>query len=204
MPSWLQPRHALGRRRPARRTLLQALGVLLLLLGIAAVAARLDPLPPRFSGTAIASDGDSLRIGGDRVRLLGFDAPELDQVCWRADGTEWPCGRDARAVLAELTRRGPVTCRPEGEDRFGRTLARCESAGEDLGAAVVEAGYAVATDGYGTQQSAARGARRGIWQGRFTDPKTWRDEGPSNDPGPGLLEELWNGFRELTGARALR
>ena len=34
-----------------------------------------------FSGAARAVDGDSLELGGHRVRLYGIDAPERRQTC---------------------------------------------------------------------------------------------------------------------------
>jgi endonuclease YncB( thermonuclease family) len=201
MPHWTRPGHALG---SPRRRLLGVIFGIVLLVAAAWVAALLDPLPPRFAGVAEAADGDSLRLQGDRIRLLGIDAPELDQLCWDAAGAEWPCGRAARDELARLVAAGPVDCQPEGADRYGRTLARCSVNQIDLGGGVVRAGLALATDGYGAEQSAARSQKIGLWQGRFVDPKTWRDQGPSGDPGPGVLESLWTWFRELTGARTLR
>ena len=33
-------------------------------------------------------DGDTLDVGGKRIRLLGVDAPEAKQTC-TADGKEW-------------------------------------------------------------------------------------------------------------------
>lgn len=204
MPHWLSPGHALRPRRPRFGGLPAVLAALLLFAGAAYLAARLDPLPPRFSGDARASDGDSLWVGRDRVRLLGLDAPELDQVCWRGDGAEWPCGGAARSRLAEMLARGDVVCAPEGQDRYGRTLASCAVVGSDLGAELVRAGLAISTGGYGAEEAAARTARRGLWSGRFVDPKEWRDEGPQADPGPGLMQLFWAWFRELTGATALR
>lgn len=201
MPKWTRRGHALGSRR---RALLPTLAGILLLAAAAVVAAWLDPLPPRFSGMARASDGDSLVLQGDRVRLLGIDAPELDQVCWDAAGTEWRCGRAARDELSRRLAAGPVQCQPSGNDKYGRTLARCGIADADLGAHMVGLGLALAIDGYAAEQAEARSDRRGLWQGRFVDPRTWRDDGPSGDPGPGLLEGLWGWFRELTGARTLR
>lgn len=201
MPKWTRPGHALG---PRRGGLLRAVVLIVLFAAAAWLAALLDPLPPRFSGNAEAADGDSLRIRGDRIRILGIDAPELDQICWDAAGAQWDCGRAARAELARLTAAGPADCQPEGTDKYGRTLARCSVGGDDLGAGMVAAGLALATEGYGREESAARRGRLGLWQGRFVDPKSWRDEGPSADPGQGFLESLWDGFRELTGARTLR
>jgi endonuclease YncB( thermonuclease family) len=203
MPAWTRPGHAFRRSRRSRGWP-AALAVLVLLVAATVLATRLDPLPPGVSGRAVASDGDSLRIGADRIRLTGLDAPELDQTCWRADGAEWPCGRDARALMTQLLGRGDVACAPSGTDRFGRTLASCRADGTDIAAAIVEAGLAVSRDDYGAEQSRARSAGRGMWSGRFTDPRQWRDEGPSDDPGPGIFERVWSWLRELTGARSLR
>jgi endonuclease YncB( thermonuclease family) len=201
MPRWTRPGHAL---RPRWRSMLPTIAGILLLAAAAVVAAWLDPLPPRFSGTARASDGDSIVLQGDRIRLLGIDAPELDQVCWDADGAEWRCGRAARDEMARRLASGPVDCATRGEDKYRRTLAYCTVSDADLGAHMVGLGLALATDGYGAQQAAARSQRLGLWQGRFIDPKTWRDDGPSGDPGPGPLQAVWDWFRELTGARTLR
>ncbi len=203
MPSWTQKGHALTPRWRWQR-LLRPLLAIVLLVAATIVTARLNPLPPRFYGTATASDGDSMRLSGDRIRLVGIDAPEHDQVCWDALGEAWPCGLKAQTELARLLRLGTTECQPEGTDKFGRTLARCTVAGADLGAAMVRAGLALATDAYGSEESAARADHIGLWQGRFVDPKTWRDDGPSGDPGKGWLETLWDAVRELTGARTLR
>ncbi len=201
MPKWTRRGNALV---PRWRSLVPTIAGIALLVLAALVAAWLDPLPPRFSGTARASDGDSLVLQGDRVRLLAIDAPELDQICWDAVGGEWRCGRAAREELSGRLAAGPVECQPQGTDKYGRTLARCSVAGADLGAHMVTRGLALATEGYGAEEASARRDRLGLWQGRFVDPKTWRDEGPSGDPGPGLLEAVWTWFRELTGARTLR
>jgi endonuclease YncB( thermonuclease family) len=106
--------------------------------------------------------------------------------------------------MAALLARGTLTCVTSGVDKFGRFLATCEVSGEDVGAALVLSGLALARDRYGTEENAARSARRGLWSGRFTDPRTWRDEGPQDDPGVSIFDDVWRWFRELTGARALR
>ncbi|MDP1731549.1 MAG: thermonuclease family protein [Devosia sp.] len=178
---------------------------MLLLFGAAAyLAARFDPLPPRFSGTAQAADGDSLRLRGDRIRLLDIDAPELDQICWEAEGGEWPCGRAAHRRLVDLLRQGATSCQPQKQDTYGRTLASCTVGGRDLGAVLVSEGMAIAHGGYEREEAAARSARIGIWRGRFVEPRQWRDEGPSGAPEPSLFELIWDWFRELTGATILR
>ena len=208
MPRWATGR-ALASAAPSQwRRRLEAAPALLAMLvlfgGAAYLAARLDPLPPRFVGAAQATDGDSLRLRGDRVRLLGIDAPELDQVCWDASGAEWSCGRSARDRLAALVARGATSCQPHGQDKYGRTLAVCVVGKRDLGATLVAEGMAIAKGDYDGEQAAARAAGLGIWRGRFVDPRQWRDEGPVNAPLPSPFEQVWDWFRELTGATTLR
>lgn len=172
--------------------------------GAAYLAARLDPLPPRYTGVAQASDGDSLRLRNDRVRLLGIDAPELDQVCWDEAGSEWTCGRSSEARLSSILDGGPTTCQPRGYDKYGRILATCEAAGRDIGAILVSEGWAIASGAYGREQASARAAGLGIWRGRFVDPRQWRDRGPAGAPEPNVFDRIWDWFRELTGATTLR
>jgi endonuclease YncB( thermonuclease family) len=146
------------------------------LLAVAWLAVQLEPSEPDISGSARASDGDSLHLGPDRVRLLGIDAPELAQTCWDENDAVWPCGRQARDRMTALLRSGTLICSPEGRDRFDRLLAHCTINGKDLGAQMVSGGWAIATDGYGAEEATARRGRRGIWQGRFETPRTWRDQ----------------------------
>lgn len=68
------------------------------------------------------TDGDTLRCGDDRVRLLGIDAPEL-HGCPR--GRQCVAG-DARASKRSLVAAlslGPVTYQAVKLDRYGRTVA---------------------------------------------------------------------------------
>lgn len=177
---------------------------MLLFGGGAYLAARLDPLPPRFSGMALAVDGDSLRLRGDRIRLLGIDAPEREQICWEVDGGEWPCGRAAYQRLSDIVASAETICQPEGIDRYGRTLATCTVADRDVAAVLVAEGMAVASGDYEREETSARSARSGLWRGRFVEPRKWRDQGPMGAPEPGLIEAVWDWFRELTGATTLR
>ena len=157
---------------------------------LALVAAALDRPPPPVSGLARASDGDSFRLGNDRIRLLGLDAPELAQDCTAESGESWPCGRAARARMAELLATGPADCRPEEIDQYGRLLATCSIDGRDLGATLVAEGLAVSSGRYWTEEEAARNARLGIWSGDFAAPRTWRDDHPRPQGISGWLSAL--------------
>lgn len=196
------------RPRPARVLGLGAIpglvAMLVLMGGAAYLAARLDPVPAPHEGIARASDGDSLRLQGVRIRLQGVDAPELDQVCWDEAGAEWPCGRLSRARLSEILVEGPAVCRPRGHDKYGRVLATCKSEGRDVGAILVSEGWAIAMGDYAAEQATASAAKLGIWRGRFVDPRQWRDDGPVSAPELSPFDLVWDWFRELTGATTLR
>ncbi|WEK02731.1 MAG: thermonuclease family protein [Candidatus Devosia phytovorans] len=158
---------------------------------MAALVVALDqPLPP-VAGQARVSDGDSFRLGDERIRLLGMDAPELAQQCDTADGSKWTCGRSARDRMAELLSSGAVDCRPEGRDQYDRLLATCRVNDQDLGAIMVGEGLAVSSGGYWTEEAAARRDSRGIWAGSFDRPRDWRDDEARPHNALSWLGDLW-------------
>ena len=152
--------------------------MLLLLLAAITFFARQAGLLPDETGTFIAVDGDSLRKDGKDYRLHAIDAPELFQTCWKADGSEYNCGREARDALRALIRNASVTCQVLDTDRYGRAVSECSAGKMNLNDAMVLAGWAVAYTRHGQDHAAAqdeaRAARRGIWQGRFQQPEAWR------------------------------
>ena len=108
--------------------------VLLSLVLVAAGAAGAG-----ISGVASITDGDTLRIGSERIRLHGIDAPESKQSC-RAGGKTWPCGAAATRALRERIAGRPVECTERDRDRYGRIVAVCRVAGADVNAWMVEQG----------------------------------------------------------------
>ncbi|HMR54767.1 MAG TPA: hypothetical protein PKA67_20170, partial [Amaricoccus sp.] len=54
---------------------------------------------PPLTGTARIVNGDTLEIAGQKVRLLGLDAPEGRQVCQRG-GRPWRCREMVRRGMA--------------------------------------------------------------------------------------------------------
>ncbi|MFT0859493.1 thermonuclease family protein [Ancylobacter sp. G4_0304] len=137
------------------------------------VALAVERFLPAITGSVRVADGDSLEVGGERIRLEGLDAPELHQSCG-APGREWPCGRRAREALQKLVDAGEVSCRPVDEDRYGRAVAICEAGGRDLGRAMVAQGLAISLGAYGAEEREARASQRGIWAGPFERPADWR------------------------------
>ena len=155
-----------------------------LLLGTASVWAFGDQFRPSeiITGANVrVRDGDTISIGDAIIRLHGIDAPEYRQTCKDAAGRDWPCGRVARTRLAALVNAGSIRCTTLAIDRYHRRVARCAATGvPDLSAALVAAGLAISPDDRGTaryadEQRVARAARRGVWQGAFDLPSTWRD-----------------------------
>lgn len=80
-------------------------------------------------------DGDTLRCGpprgGERIRLLGIDAPELPGHCRRgracAPGDPAASKRSLEGAIGK-----PATIERHGRDRYGRTLANVIVNGIDL------------------------------------------------------------------------
>ena len=58
-------------------------------------------------------DGDTIRVGGERIRLRGIDTPELDE----------PDGLAAKQRLEDLLRSGPMDIIPHGRDVYDRIIA---------------------------------------------------------------------------------
>jgi endonuclease YncB( thermonuclease family) len=131
-----------------------------------------------ISGTPRIVDGDTLAIGEVKIRLEGIDAPETDQVCLDANAAKWACGAVARDRLIAHVNGRPIDCKPTGTDRYGRTLAVCSVAGDDLNAWMVHEGWALAFVRYSTayvkEEEKAHAAERGLWRGAFIAPWDWR------------------------------
>ncbi len=90
-------------------------------------------------------DGDNVRCANVQtaIRLQGIDAPEMPGAC--RPGRDCTPGDPyaARDYLRSLTRGRQVQCTPEGEDVYGRIIARCSAGGVDLSCAMIASGQAV-------------------------------------------------------------
>ncbi|MGS1093398.1 thermonuclease family protein [Aquamicrobium terrae] len=185
------------RRSPARRWLDYGLTIALFAL-LALLVARLDAVNTRTEqGMARIVDGDSIELGGQRVRLRGIDAPEYRQNCTR-EGTEFACGRESRNALLRLTQNKTVVCSGWRNDQYGRLLGDCTADGIDLNRTQVEAGWAVAYGDFEREEAAARAAGRGVWAGEFERPRHWRDrQGGQPEPEHDVLAGIGDWLRQL-------
>jgi len=123
------------------------------------------------AGPADILDGNRLDIGGQRLRLYGVRAPDLDATCVIA-GREQACGRLARTALMDLTAGVEIRCRPVADpsrrDGDAETVAICRAGGYDLSEGMAYTGWAVAagaiTDRYLDVERTARRRGHGMWR----------------------------------------
>ena len=131
-------------------------------------------LDEEHSGPANVIDADTIEVGGEKHRLYGVDAVEIDQRCRRRDSATWPCGRKAAAALTKFLEGRKVSCevwqgreavarrvsdrsggsiaaheRPEpkrgaGRNAHGRFVSVCYAGGDDISSWVAKNGWAVA------------------------------------------------------------
>lgn len=131
------------------------------------------------AGFAQVTDGDTIVIGGTKIRLEGIDAPEGDQNCARADGRNWPCGVAATRELERLTRGRRVDCENHGADKYGRVLGICRVDDLNINAEMVRRGYAWAFVKYSTafvaEEAQAKAQKIGVWQAPTMPP--WEHRG---------------------------
>lgn len=106
----------------------------------------MDANPPAI----VIVDGDTFRIGRERVRIENIDAPELHGRC----DAENALAQAAKAGLAAILGGGDVTVTRHGRDRYGRSLALVTVMGTDVGKTLIAAHLAVAWEG-----------RRHVWCG---------------------------------------
>lgn len=78
-------------------------------------------------------DADTIVVDGAPVRLLGVNAPELGTAA----------GRDARRWMVNYLRGKAVECQLTGERTYDGYVGVCYVGGQDIGAAVIAAGYAL-------------------------------------------------------------
>jgi endonuclease YncB( thermonuclease family) len=86
-------------------------------------------------------DGDTVRIGAERVRILNIDAPETESRA-RCNAERRLAAR-ATMTLTEIIMGERLEIERHGKDRFGRTLAYIRVSGADVGEMLIRARVAV-------------------------------------------------------------
>ena len=129
------------------------------------------------SDQLIVTDGDTIRIGDERIRFSGIDAPEINQNCIY-QGSTFNCGEFSKKLLLEKISDQEVICIKESKDQYGRTLAECFVGKESLSSYLVREGYAFAYRKYSNKfvadEEYAKRNRNGMWSMQFLFPWEYR------------------------------
>ena len=123
------------------------------------------------------TDGDTIKINGEKIRFSGIDTPELKQICVK-DGVKNSCGIKAKQILIDKISNNKVNCISEGKDQYKRTLAECFVNNESLSSYLVKSGYAFAYRKYSKKfikdEDYARINKIGMWSMKFEYPWDYR------------------------------
>ena len=129
------------------------------------------------SDLLIVTDGDTIRIGDERIRFSGIDAPEIKQTCIYQE-IEFKCGEFSKNLLIEKISNQEVSCIRENTDQYGRTLAECFVGKESLSSYLVREGYAFAyrkySDKFILDEEYAQSKGNGMWGMDFMFPWDFR------------------------------
>lgn len=116
----------------------------------------------------VALESAMVEAMGNTISISGVSGLKVEDSC-DFEGESWPCGVRARAAFRAWLRGRALVCEPaEGvSGGSGSTSANCLLAGQDVGAWLVENGWAhAAPDGpYSGQEEKARADGRGIFGG---------------------------------------
>lgn len=144
-----------------------------------------------LTGKPYVTDGDTVKISGERIRLEGIDAPETNQRCRDASGKSYGCGLVSTVALRTKIGHNSITCEGTTRDRYGRFLGICYLNELNLNGWLVQNGYALAYTRYSHRyvfaEREARENGHGLWAGEFVAPWNWRRgerlKAPSQPPG---------------------
>lgn len=100
--------------------------------------------PPAAAEPISITDGDTIRIGDERIRIMGYDAPELfSPEC----ATEFERARMAKWMLGILLASDQVAIERHGTDRYDRTLAEVTVEGASVARLMIGLGLGRPYDG---------------------------------------------------------
>ena len=140
-----------------------------------------------ISGKTDVIDGDTIKIKGQSIRLVGIDAPEKKQLCKKpylnlfifTFSKSYPCGQTSTNSLKKLINNQIILCKiEEKKDFFKRYLGTCFKDKSNINSWLVKNGHALAFRKYSkkylNEELYAKNNKIGLWQGTFEMPWEWR------------------------------
>lgn len=94
------------------------------------------------SDTDCVVDGDTIRMNGDKIRLVGFNTPEISKPACVAEAAK---GEQAKLRLLELLNSGELSfaaTADQDQDRYGRLLRQVTVNGDDVADTLISEGLA--------------------------------------------------------------
>lgn len=132
---------------------------------------------PSIYGKVQIISGDTFLIGNKVIKLFGVAAPHIKQTCANEKGRGYRCGQQSALWLNEWLSNNEIECRIVNTRKDGVIMGVCFYGSYDIGAAMVNAGMAVAdtrqTQIYVPYQNQAAQNKRGLWFGEFYMPWDW-------------------------------
>mgnify|MGYP006134718301 FL=1 len=129
-------------------------------------------------GSSVVTDGDTIKILHNKIRLHGIDAPERNQKCIK-NKKIYNCGVVATEALIKKINKNAVKCLTQkNKDRYNRFIGICFVKQENLNKWMVRNGYAIAyrrySKDYILDEQFAKINKLGLWSGTFLKPEKWR------------------------------
>lgn len=109
------------------------------LSGFLAAGLLLTPAPAAALDGLTVVDGDTVRLGAERIRIIGLDAPELHGKC-REEKRLAARARDRLAALLDTA--DIEIIRSARPDKYRRTLAIIRADGVDVARVLISEGLA--------------------------------------------------------------
>ena len=138
-------------------------------------------------GKANVTDGDTIKINDQKIRLFGIDAPETKQFCKEVYLSflifnfkrDYKCGEKSTDALKKKIQGKNIRCLVQNnKDRYRRNIGICYFKKQDINSWLVKNGYAIAYRRYSKKyindEQYAEDNKLGIWQGTFMKPEKWR------------------------------
>lgn len=170
-----RPHYRSSRRRSIFKTIFRT-GIIIFVIA-AGKEISSEILATQVTGKIRVIDGDTIKLDGESIRLVGMDAPELKQNCYTLQQQEWACGQQAKIFLDQLIKNSDIQCKIFGTDKYSRSLGRCYVDETDIALSLISSGYATATGmTYALAEMSARQDKLGIWSGKFQSPSAWRKQ----------------------------
>ena len=140
-----------------------------------------------ITGKARVTDGDTIKINNQKIRLFGIDAPETKQFCKEVYLSflifnfkrDYKCGEKSTNALKKKIQGKNIRCLvQDNKDRYRRNIGICYLKKQDINSWLVKNGYAIAYRRYSKKyindEQYAKDSKLGIWQGTFMKPEKWR------------------------------